>query len=140
MDDSKMKTRVSELAGVRIVECVEQITRVDDALSLIAACREHDADRLLVDSRNLPDAFFELRSLFAGEFIQKFQNYHIRLAVIFAPEAKHTERFEEFLFEAKRGRSFRTFTHRGDAEAWLSADGFAEAVAVAPQTADGVPT
>lgn len=122
MDDSEMKIRVSELAGVRILECVEQITRVDDALSLIAASVEHASHRLLVDSRRLPEAFFELRSLFAGELIQKFQNYHIRLAVIFDPEAKHTERFEEFLLEARRGRSFRAFTHRGDAEAWLSSE------------------
>lgn len=116
-----MKVVSIQAAGVPIVECVDAIASVDDALGLISACIERDSQRLLIDARCLPEAFFDLRSRFAGELIQKFENYRLRLAVVFAPDTKRSERFEQFLAEARRGRGFRAFTAREDAEAWLSA-------------------
>jgi uncharacterized protein DUF4180 len=114
-----MQLQVLDRHGVRIVECVDAIGSVGDALDLIAACMERHATRLLLESRNLPLAFFDLRSGFAGEFVQKLQNYHIRLAGVFPSDLGYSERFCEFLSEAKRGRSFRVFAARSEAEAWL---------------------
>jgi Domain of unknown function (DUF4180) len=105
--------------GVQIVECVDAITRVEDAMDLVAACFEHDAQRVLLESRVLPTAFFDLRSGFAGEFLQKFSNYRIKLAAVFASEDGYSDRFREFLLEARRGRGFRVFASRPEAEAWL---------------------
>jgi hypothetical protein len=77
----------------------------------------------LIDSTILPEACFELRSRFAGEFIQKIQNYRIRLAAVFPLESSNgRERFGQFLAEARRGHGFRAFTNRLDAEAWLSSE------------------
>ena len=104
------------------MECVDSIARTDDALGLVTACVENDAPRLLLTSRSLPAAFFDLHSKFAGEFLQKLQNYPIRFAGVFLPEQEYGERFSEFLSEAKRGRSFRAFTNRSDAEAWLASE------------------
>ncbi len=115
-----MKWELIERDGVRIVECTEPIARVEDALDAVSACIEHGAQGLLVESRNLPPAFFELRSGFAGEFVQKLVNYRIRVAGVFASEEGYTERFREFLLEAKRGRGFRVFADRADAEMWLA--------------------
>lgn len=114
-----MRVDVLERDGVRIVECVDSITRVADALDLVTACIETGSTRLLLESRHLPAAFFDLRSQFAGEFLQNLQNYRIRLAGVFPAEREYAERFSEFLSEAKRGRSFRAFAVRADAEAWL---------------------
>jgi len=114
-----MRVEVFDRDGVRIVECVESITRVADALGLVTACIENDSTRLLLESRHLPAEFFDLRSGFAGELLQKLQNYRIRLAGVFPSEREYGERFSEFLSEAKRGRSFRAFAVRADAEAWL---------------------
>jgi hypothetical protein len=115
-----MEVEVLDRDGVRIVECTDLIARVDDALELIAACIERHSTRLLLDSRHLPAAFFDLRSKFAGEFLQKLQNYRLRVAAVFPSEHEYSERFSEFLSEAKRGNSFRAFTVRADAEAWLA--------------------
>jgi hypothetical protein len=117
-----MKTKLHDHGGVRIVECDAAIERADDALALVTACFENDATRVLLEARQLPAAFFELRTRFAGEFVQKLQNYGIRLAAVLpAPEA-HGERFAEFVAEARRGRGFRTFELRADAEAWLASE------------------
>ena len=78
--------------------------------------------RLFIDSASFPAAFFDLSSRFAGEFIQKMQNYHIRVATVFASDTAHGERFTEFLREARRGQGFRAFADRADAEAWLCSE------------------
>jgi len=114
-----MKVQLSERAGAKIVSCAEPITSVDDALALIASCIENDSQLLLLDGEQLPPAFFELRSRFAGEFVQKLANYRLRVAACFVSGPERSERFEEFLREARRGRDFRAFTSREDAEIWL---------------------
>ena len=117
-----MKMEVMERDGVRILECAEPIARVEQALDVVSACFEHRSRQVLVQARNLPPAFFELRSGFAGEFLQKLVNYQVRLAGVFPSEEGYTERFREFLLEAKRGRAFRAFAERADAEAWLAVE------------------
>jgi hypothetical protein len=117
-----VKAAVLEREGSRIVEWVGAIDRVDDALDLVSACFENNSRRLLLDSSHLPAAFFDLRTRFAGEFLQKFENYQIRLAGLFAADHAYGERFSEFLSEARRGRSFRAFFARADAEAWLASE------------------
>jgi hypothetical protein len=111
---------VHDLGGVRVVEWLDPITATGDALALVAACFEHDAQAVLLEDHVLPPAFFELRTGFAGEFLQKLENYQIRLAAVFPSERAYAERFREFLAEAKSGRRFRAFAGRADAEAWLA--------------------
>ena len=115
-----MKTDLLERGSVRIVECLEAITATGDALELVSACAEQDATRILLDDRFLPPAFFELRSGFAGEFVQKLVNYRVQLAVVFSNVSSHGERFEQFVAEARRGRVFRAFDDRESADSWLS--------------------
>ncbi len=117
-----MQLQTSEFHGIRIVECTDSITRIEDAMDLVAACFEHDAERVLLESRVLPAAFFELSSGFAGEFLQKFSNYRIKLAAVFPSEDGYGDRFREFLQEAKRGRGFRVFTTRAEAQTWLASE------------------
>jgi hypothetical protein len=117
-----MRIEVLQRARVRIVSAWIRLPVLTDALGLVTACVENDAPRLLLTSRSLPAAFFDLHSKFAGEFLQKLENYRIRFAGVFPQEQEYGERFSEFLSEAKRGRSFRAFTNRSDAEAWLASE------------------
>ena len=98
----------------------EPISRVDDALRFVEATYEHGTRGFLLDGGLLPAEFFELRSRFAGEFVQKLVNYQLRVAAVFAPDATRSERFREAIGELRRGSAFRTFDDRAAAEAWLS--------------------
>jgi hypothetical protein len=116
-----MRLDTFERDGARILECADAIGP-RDALELVVACLEHDATRLLVESRFLPPEFFDLKTGFAGELLQKMQNYGIRLAGVFPSEEGSGERFRELLREARRGRGFRAFAAREDAEVWLASE------------------
>lgn len=102
-----------------IVECRSPVRSVDDALLLIASCSEQGTDLLLLPAAVLPEAFFDLQTRFAGEFLQKLLNYRLRIALVVPADQAHSARFHEFLLEAGRGMQFRAFSSRDDAIHWL---------------------
>ncbi|MCW7540396.1 DUF4180 domain-containing protein [Aquabacterium sp. A7-Y] len=104
-----------------VVECRTGVNEPANALDLIAACAQHDTDRLLLLSTALPPAFFELRTRFAGDFIQKLINYRLRVGGVFESDDAYPERFREYLLEARHGPQFRAFSSREDALQWLCA-------------------
>ena len=106
---------------VRIIECMSQISRVDDAVDLVTACIEHGSRLLLLEARVLSDSFFDLRTRVAGELVQKLQSYGVRTAGVFPVDREYPDRFKEFLVEAKSGQMFRAFTTRTGALDWLAA-------------------
>lgn len=91
-----------------------------DASLVIEACfsaRTHDA---LLYPANLPPAFFDLSSRIAGEYLQKWRNYRIRVALVAPPgSVTFSSRFGEMAAEEATGSAFRMFDTRDAAVAWL---------------------
>jgi hypothetical protein len=103
----------------RFVEWSQPIAKVDDALRFVEAAYEHETRAFLVDARLLPPEFFDLRTRFAGEFVQKLVNYQLRVALLLASGAALSPRFAEFVAETRSHPVFRVFARRAEAEAWL---------------------
>jgi hypothetical protein len=57
------------------------VTTVQDALDLIGAAFSQ-AEVVAVPATRFDDAFFHLQTGLAGEIMQKFVNYHVRLVVV----------------------------------------------------------
>lgn len=118
--ETVMSYEFIKAGAVTIVERNAPLSSVNEATDLISTCAEQDTDRLLLDTPVLPESFFELRTCFAGEFLQKLQNYQLRTAVVISPDRSYGERFNEWLLEAKRGRFSRLFISREAALEWLA--------------------
>jgi len=101
------------------LEWSQPIEKVDDALRLVEASYERQASAFLIEARLLPADFFDLRTRFAGDFVQKLVNYGLRVAVVAPNAASHGERFAEFVAELVRNPVFRIFSERAPAEVWL---------------------
>jgi hypothetical protein len=91
---------------------------VSDALA-----RSLEQDGLVLHEADLSPAFFDLRSGFAGEMMQKFVNYGARLAIVVANLSAHGERFSELAYEHRRHPNVRFFDSETQARAWLKAAG-----------------
>ncbi|MFI1196305.1 DUF4180 domain-containing protein [Micromonospora sp. NPDC020750] len=79
-----MPDQVRELAGVAVLICDPAgppVTTVQDALDLIGAAFL-GAEVVAVPASRLDGDFFALDTRFAGEVMQKFVNYQLRLAVL----------------------------------------------------------
>ena len=116
-----------EHTGIKVVEGVPDSASIligPTVLEAIAACWEHGTARLIVHAANLPAQFFDLKSGEAGEILQKYRNYGVRLAVVGGlDEAAANERFSEAMIEENRQPHFRIFAERVQAIAWLVGDG-----------------
>ncbi|MGH3118656.1 MAG: DUF4180 domain-containing protein [Micromonosporaceae bacterium] len=79
-----MPDMVQERAGVPVLLCDldgPPVATVQDALDLIGAAFL-GAEVVAVPVSRLDDRFFSLGNRFAGEVMQKFVNYRLRLAVV----------------------------------------------------------
>ena len=105
------------------LECQPGETRLAgerQALELVAACLENGTDRLMLHAGNLTDDFYRLRTGVAGDILQKFSTYRIRVAAVLTPERVGQGRFYEMALEANRGSKFHVFYDREAAEGWLT--------------------
>ena len=91
----------------------------EDAVDLVALCKENESNLLLLHSQAISEDFFKLRTGVAGQMIQKWINYHVKTAAVIPKEMVNQGRFKEMALESKKSNHFRIFETRDDAENWL---------------------
>ena len=74
---------------------------------------------VVATEEDLCPEFFDLRTGFAGELLQKFVNYRVRLAVVISDPSAYGERFSELVSEHATHGSVRFFRFEEDARLWL---------------------
>jgi hypothetical protein len=82
---TKMKINILEINGTCIAEIISdhiEISDVQDALDLMADCDYRGARNIIIYKKNIIPGFFDLKTGIAGEILQKFSNYHVKLAII----------------------------------------------------------
>jgi hypothetical protein len=92
-----------------------------DPAGVVTNCIESGASNLLLDADALPGEFFDLSTGVAGELLHKLTTYRMRMAGVVPDVSIHSERFQEFAREAKKGSQFRFFADRASAVTWLEA-------------------
>jgi hypothetical protein len=118
-----MELTVREFGGQRYLEGrpgQPLMATLDDTVKVIEQCMEHRLYRLLLYAGNLPEGFFDLSSGDAGDILQKFRNYRIKLAVVLDPEPQRlSQPFHALLVEENSSDEFHVCADRSAAEAWL---------------------
>ena len=108
--------------GIEFLAFLPQEQFVISSLTLkeiIGECISKGVTRVLADEGHLTEEFFCLETLEAGEILQKFRTYGIRLAIVVSPNRLRRGRFKEMVAEENQGDWFLTFTDRKKAEEWL---------------------
>jgi hypothetical protein len=104
-----MQTELYMHNGVSIVEVVtrEVVLRTpQDALDLIVSYYPEPIHGVIVYEANLPPEFFDLRTRLAGEILQKFVNYKVKLAVVGDFTKFESKALADFIRESNKGRTF----------------------------------
>ena len=97
-----------ELNGIRILEFYVNDAEVSAALdssTLISLAIEHQAALVILPASEINGAFLQLKTGVAGDLIQKFVNYRLRLAIIgdVAAYAEQSTALRAFISESNRG-------------------------------------
>lgn len=117
-----MDYRVRETEGgnyIELISATEPLGAEQDALDLIALCWEHEVRAIVIHYAALSNDFFNLKTRVAGEMMQKFVNYGIKVAVVAPNEAFQEDRFKEMARETNKGNQVGVFDSIEAAESWL---------------------
>lgn len=81
------------------------INNVQDVLDLFGELYGQYYDGIILYERNITHDFFDLQTKLAGEILQKFSNYRIRLVIV-GDWSKYTSRsLEAFITESNKGKT-----------------------------------
>jgi hypothetical protein len=92
--------------NIQIAEVMAEtlvISDKDSGTDLVGNLYYQGFDRVLLYEKNIAPAFFDLKTGIAGEVLQKFSNYRVRLAVIGDFTAYKSKSLQDFIRESNAG-------------------------------------
>lgn len=114
-----MDIRTLNRNNVKIAEIESNellIVDTQSALDLVMTVKyETGAERILLNKDNVDEKFFILSSGMAGEILQKFMNYHVKVA-IYGEYGHYTSKpLKDFIYESNKGKDFFFVSSREEA-------------------------
>lgn len=100
-----MKTTIHETATGRIAEITDNekvVTTAQDGLDLMADLYYQDIEKIILYEKDLAPAFFDLKTGLAGEILQKFSNYRVRLAIVGDFSKYPGKSIADFIYESNK--------------------------------------
>lgn len=102
-----MTIETHQKGNVKIAEVLSEgkiIDTVDDGLSLLGDLYYQDFDKIIIHEKNVTPDFFDLKTGIAGEILQKFSNYRVRLAIVGDFSKYSNKSLKDFIYESNKGR------------------------------------
>jgi Domain of unknown function (DUF4180) len=80
------------------------IKTADDVLDLLGNLYYQEVNKIVIHEKNVTPDFFDLKNGTAGEILQKFSNYRIRLAIVgdFTPYSGKS--IQAFIYESNKNK------------------------------------
>ena len=113
-----MELEIFDVQKHKIAEIISEgiaINDTQDALDVMANASCEGARGVIINEKNLRPEFFELKTGMAGEILQKFSNYRMKLAIIGDFEKYKSKSLKAFIFESNRGSQIFFVTDRDTA-------------------------
>lgn len=80
------------------------ITDVQSALDFMATIKyETGCNRIILNKAAICEEFFNLKTKVAGEILQKFINYHVKIAIIGDFSIYTSKSLKDFIYESNKG-------------------------------------
>lgn len=100
-----MEIKITEIKGVSIAEIVSDkiiINETQDALDIMAESNYMGASKIIMHEKNIVAAFFDLKTGIAGEILQKFSTYNVRLAIVGDFTKCTSKSLKDFIYESNK--------------------------------------
>ncbi|MDF2721492.1 MAG: hypothetical protein K0Q59_1167 [Paenibacillus sp.] len=91
---------------VAIVESSDILIQdVQDALDLMATVSyNHECSKILLHKSNVAEPFFDLKTKLAGDVLQKYVNYQVKLAIVGDFAGYDSKSLKDFIYESNQGK------------------------------------
>ncbi|MCE3294567.1 MAG: hypothetical protein K0R65_281 [Crocinitomicaceae bacterium] len=81
------------------------ISNAEDGLDLLGTLYFQGFDKIVLYTENICPEFFELKNGMAGEILQKFSNFRVRLAIVGDFQTIESKSLRDFIYESNQGKS-----------------------------------
>lgn len=102
-----MNIQTHHIDAIEIAEVIADgviVRHADDALDLMGNLYYQGFDRMILHQKNLTEEFFDLKNKMAGEILQKFSNYRMRLVIVGEFSHIPSQSVQDFIFESNQGK------------------------------------
>lgn len=100
-----MEIKIHQINDIKIAEVISEnivIANAQDALDILGNLYFQGFDKIIVHTKNITPHFFDLKTGMAGEILQKFSTYRVRLAIV-GDFSKYTGKsIRDFIFESNK--------------------------------------
>lgn len=87
-----------------IVDKAMQFSETQDVLDMMMSAHYTDqCEAIIIYRESLPARFFDLKSGFAGDVLQKFSNYRTKLAIVGDFSGYTSKSLKDFIYECNKG-------------------------------------
>src|SRR5690606_33009623 len=93
------ETAITEVIAGGIV-----INSAEDGVDLIGNVYYRGFDKVILYQENVSPDFFDLKTGMAGEILQKFSNYRVRLAIVGDFSGYTSKSLRDFIHESNKGK------------------------------------
>jgi hypothetical protein len=115
-----------ELRGIDdtgIVEIISDdiiIKTAQDGLDVLGDAYYQGYDKVILHMKNITPSFFDLKNGLAGEVLQKFSNYRVKLVVLGDFSGFDSKSLNDFIHESNKGKLINFLNSRDEAIQRLS--------------------
>jgi len=78
------------------------IKTTEDGLDVMGNLYYQGFDKIIIHQQNITPDFFDLKNGMAGEILQKFSNYRVRLAIVGNFSAYTSKSIKDFIWESNK--------------------------------------
>ncbi len=102
-----MEIVTHEINDIRIAEVTSDaiiLKKPEDGVDLLGNLYYQGFDKIVINEKNITPVFFDLKNGMAGEVLQKFSNYRVRLAIVGDFSKYLGKSLHDFIYESNKGR------------------------------------
>lgn len=89
--------KIAEITSDEII-----IQSIEDGTDLVGNLYYQDFGLIIIHEKNITPEFFNLKTGIAGEILQKFSNYRLRLAIVGDFSRFESKSIRDFIFESNK--------------------------------------
>ena len=102
-----MKIETHHLNNIKIAEIISdsiEINNAEDGIDLMGNLYYQGFESIVLHEQNITPDFFDLKTRIAGEILQKFSTYRVRLAIVGDFSKLTSKSFNDFMYESNKAR------------------------------------
>ena len=99
-----METKEYRKNGIAVLELLDESVIIHCVQDLLDIISDYSIKSIIIQKNNIDSDFFDLKTGFAGEILQKTSNYHIRIGIVGDFTSVTSKSLRDFIYECNQTR------------------------------------